>query len=687
MTLRSILGALLLVACGNGPAPFVTGDAGSDLGVVTPADVPGDGAVGRCQPGVDSDFDGVDNDVECMLGTDPFNHDTDGDGLRDGQELRYPRVCVAADRGAQRRPPELCRMRSDCRDGEDCVGLNPRERDSDGDGVPDGMEDPNGDGAIDAARGETDPRLFDTDGDGNGDGMSGLAICRRDGLVEPVRVPLPGGTVQLGLDPMWRMATRSVAGTQGAAVLLDLPGAQVAALAVERRADSMDVRTEAAAAELAVTMALGATPVLVGQRITTHEMNPAVNSLYRVAGSASPGTLRDRLADRLAGVTATMDTPMYPPSAETYVELTTVLRVDQPRVTFLVTAIPRAIADDPMRPAGTLGDDLVNTTGLAEGTRTLDSRCERFTADREATVDFLWEVDTSGSMSDDQERLGNTATRFFTTLDRAGVDFRVGVLEASATWLDLDRPGFQFINGADPGGARLLAWRTTVNPYMMDRRDTLRPYPVMGGTEEPVAGGILAYESFRARAMMGALDPDRRLREGARVVAFFVTDEPGSNDDRAFARTPARWGADYPTRLRTIIDFYRRNEILTFGLILDGRTDCAVPNVVDLPKCVILGNGGAFIPITTATDAEVSAAMLRIVESVAGATSQFQLERTPLSSTLQVRVDGRPVPRSRHEGFDYDAASRSVLFYGGMYRPRRGSEVVVSYRVWAGSLG
>jgi hypothetical protein len=222
---------------------------------------------------------------------------------------------------------------------------------------------------------------------------------------------------------------------------------------------------------------------------------------------------------------------------------------------------------------------------------------------------------------------------------------------------------------------------------MMDRRDTLRPYAVMGGTEEPVAGGILAYETFRSRAMMGSLDPDRRLRDGARPVVFFVTDEPGTNDDRAFARTPARWGADYPTRLRTIIDFYRRNEILTFGLIADARTDCATPSVNDLPKCVIQGNGGAFIPITTATDAEISAAMARIVEAVAGATSQFQLDRTPISSTLQVRMDGRMVPRSRHEGFDYDPAARSVVFYGNMFRPRRGSEVVVSYRVWAGSLG
>jgi hypothetical protein len=33
--------------------------------------------------------------------------------------------------------------------------------------------------------------------------------------------------------------------------------------------------------------------------------------------------------------------------------------------------------------------------------------------DAPVTADFLWLVDTSRSMEDDQERLGNTAQRFF----------------------------------------------------------------------------------------------------------------------------------------------------------------------------------------------------------------------------------------------------------------------------------
>jgi hypothetical protein len=113
---------------------------------------------------------------------------------------------------------------------------------------------------------------------------------------------------------------------------------------------------------------------------------------------------------------------------------------------------------------------------------------------------------------------------------------------------------------------------------------------------------------------------------------------------------------------------------------------------------VIEANGGAYIPlrqITAATpaatrmafEADVDAAMTRIVDAIAGAASQFRLNRSPITSTIKVRVRGMDVPRNRAEGFDYDAASRSIIFFGARYRPMRGDEVVISYRVWEGSLG
>lgn len=84
----------------------------------------------------DIDQDGVSDDEEARLGTNPRNADTDGDGLPDRLEID--------------------------------TNTDPRAADTDGDGLSDGYEDNNANGLLDLE--ETDPRDFDTDGGGISDG-------------------------------------------------------------------------------------------------------------------------------------------------------------------------------------------------------------------------------------------------------------------------------------------------------------------------------------------------------------------------------------------------------------------------------------------------------------------------------------------------------------------------------------
>ncbi|MCB9542895.1 MAG: isopeptide-forming domain-containing fimbrial protein, partial [Myxococcales bacterium] len=98
----------------------------------------------------DPDGDGLDNAAEAAAGTDPRNPDTDGDGLSDLLELRGNNP------------------------------TNPRAADTDGDGIPDGIEDTDRDGVRDP--GETDPNRRDTDADGITDGIEDI---NRNGLRDP----------------------------------------------------------------------------------------------------------------------------------------------------------------------------------------------------------------------------------------------------------------------------------------------------------------------------------------------------------------------------------------------------------------------------------------------------------------------------------------------------------------------
>ncbi|MCP4994321.1 MAG: calcium-binding protein [Gammaproteobacteria bacterium] len=99
---------------------------------------------------LDTDGDGLTDDEELQLGTDPNNADTDGDGLNDGAEVQLGTNPLGVDTDGD-----------GLNDGAEVqLGTNPLDVDTDGDGLNDGAEVQLG----------TDPLNPDSDGDGDTDG-------------------------------------------------------------------------------------------------------------------------------------------------------------------------------------------------------------------------------------------------------------------------------------------------------------------------------------------------------------------------------------------------------------------------------------------------------------------------------------------------------------------------------------
>ena len=213
---------------------------------------------------IDSDEDGLPDDDELQLGTNPLDPDTDGDGLTDGFEFDHRFDPLIG--GEQALDPDADGLDNA---GEQAAGSDPNDPDTDGDGLLDGPEvlthgsdprlvDTDGDGLTDAAEvndhnsdpadadsdddGLTDdqevndyltnPRLQDTDGDGMRDkfevdngfdprlvGQAGIAFpdADRDGLPDPFELTagtdpnnpdtdgdglLDGFEVDAGFDPL-----------------------------------------------------------------------------------------------------------------------------------------------------------------------------------------------------------------------------------------------------------------------------------------------------------------------------------------------------------------------------------------------------------------------------------------------------------------------------------------------------
>ncbi len=149
----------------------------------------------------DKDHDGLTKREELALGTDPDNADTDGDGLKDGEEVnKYftNPLKVDTDGDGLSDGDEVMKYKTD-----------PLKADTDGDGLTDGDEvlkyktdplkaDTDGDGLSDGdevMKYKTDPLKADTDGDGLTDGEEVLKY-----KTDPLKVDTDGGTVGDGIE-------------------------------------------------------------------------------------------------------------------------------------------------------------------------------------------------------------------------------------------------------------------------------------------------------------------------------------------------------------------------------------------------------------------------------------------------------------------------------------------------------
>jgi outer membrane protein OmpA-like peptidoglycan-associated protein len=149
----------------------------------------------------DPDHDGLTNDEERQLGTDPHNADTDGDGLSDGSEVNtYHSDPLKADTDGD-----------GLSDGDEVLKYHtdPLKADTDGDGLRDGDEvmkyhtdplkaDTDGDGLNDGdevMKYKTDPLKTDTDGDGLSDGDEVMKYH-----TDPLKADTDGGSVSDGME-------------------------------------------------------------------------------------------------------------------------------------------------------------------------------------------------------------------------------------------------------------------------------------------------------------------------------------------------------------------------------------------------------------------------------------------------------------------------------------------------------
>ncbi len=562
-------------------------------------------------------------------------------------------------------------------------GNNPALVDTDGDGTPDQNEDRNQNGQVDP--GETDPTAVDTDGDGILDDAEVSTLACAQTNDRPFAVyDMPGADSMLLVDGnvTVRSTLRTSDNKAPGGVFSD-PDRGVSAVLVGKR-PAQGVGTASAQRDYERRTSIEALGQIVGQRtraFTTVEGFEAEQASFRVVAQR-PLTSR-QAANQLAqlmlnGVQLTGMLPDAPEaqSAQMVINLLTVFR--GPARVVLVAAV--AMGEEPGSNQLIRVEEFTDGTNVARHGSFTRHVCDQFIAEENAKADIIWVVDDSGSMEDDQEAVRAAADAMEEVLTSAQVDYRLGVarmfaedendrrrgrLEGGGFTRDLEEFKETIVVGAD------------------------------GGWEPGLETGILALDRLSPPTPAGAAEDEDLLREDAAPIIIFMSDERDQAVEcAACGACDAQEGESFfcadPQGQQVIdrfVEDYNNRGATTFAIVGDLPTGCRQTGQRD-----DFEPGQGYVEVANATGGQFGSLcgdMRQNLEDVAraatGVASAYQLRFVPASATIRVAIgpagSGRVIERSRENGFDYDAVTNKIIFFGDAL-PAKGDEVVVGYRRW-----
>ncbi len=622
----------------------------------------------------DTDRDGLDDGLEDANHngvvdpgeTDPVNPDTDSDGLLDGVEDSNHNGVV------------------------DSGETDPNNPDMDSDGVADGDEDRDGDGKLgqctipcstssqcsegqvcaqhahvcyssECSGGETDPFDPDTDGDSVTDDLEASTLVCTSQQLKPVDIySSEEADFKLALETFYSSTSAlTVAGDERGLEFYD-PQHQLAGFVLSKSPGASSAARQEAEDRIAIGTLGSIESVSTRALVTFDGFDAVVTNFDLRPGQVTPVQLAGMMADVLAGTH--LDSSLASsgtPSGQFHVSMESVLRPQRSVVLAIVSASGRVDDSQLLKM-----EDVSNSTALAGFTDGTDSQCDSFRSVGVQPVDFIWVVDNSESMSQEQSAVSAAADAMASLLQKTSLDWRVAITKSDPT---------------QGGGLLFTPFTRDVNRFKSDM--------ILVGTagapnEYSLQMGLDAMDN----SLPCSASEDRyKLRCDAQVIVILLSDEDDQSIENASGGDNYAGAPDAAT-VAGFAESYRQRGAVLFAIAgLDPKCSTALNSSKGINAVVNAVGGGS---VGSICDLDQSQNVENIVRAAFGVSSTYRLREPPISSTLKVALvleqSASPllVPRSRIDGFDYDGVSGSILFYGS-YRPvASGLDVVASYRTF-----
>lgn len=297
-------------------------------------------------------------------------------------------------------------------------------------------------------------------------------------------------------------------------------------------------------------------------------------------------------------------------------------------------------------------------------------------------VDILWSIDASGSMGEEQQNLADGAEQFFTSLNAAGIDYRLAVNTQG--------------NDNNRYSCRTLRQTTTGESFIDSQTsDAFNKWRFLSKPGASDSGTETGFYCVREVDLI-AFD-----RPNAKNLVVFVSDEPENETFNSYR--PVSAPNSYVLRdFNNYKQYFEGSGTTYFSIAGTGSvikpnfTSSIDRNANGDYSCN--GNGGSasggahFNEIAKLTggstasicaDSEDWSVMFdRIIETATGLASNFTLQYSPIPSTVKVSVNGQPIARdiSHQDGFDliYGQKGVSLTFYGDSL-PEQNDTIVIDY--------
>jgi hypothetical protein len=336
-------------------------------------------------------------------------------------------------------------------------------------------------------------------------------------------------------------------------------------------------------------------------------------------------------------------------------------------------------------------NDLSDGTALAKASHRLVNECDVLTIDRLPKADIIWVVDESSTTSYIRTDLTNNANNIFSRALASGLDFRMAVTGVN-----------------DPSGSHASTVGRFCSKITTNLQDSGGFDRFLLPSEQTIFSGCIknppGYETGSPHGLVNAAQavkqhlpratgkPDR-VRSDAQLAVIVVSDQPSESLVKALGF--ASWPSDCAL---TAAEQAKRDTVLKPHLsLLSGAADpqaqstlhfigglcsnscSAGPGIGYLELAKALGGQSADI-----CQKDLGGSLRAVIDNVVAAASPLKLERRVISPTLAVALDRVVITRSVTNGFDYRAASNTLVFVNVKYK--KGSKVITSYKRWDAGL-